>query len=158
MKQCGLWMCYLFSVVWQTFDPLLTHKKKELAGKTWWTVCPADDSSEKIMSWMESLFQPLYQKIPFIISLCFETYILTINYVQFWSCTNFESLTLVNIYIYNILKYFWDSYSFLTGLEISVSSLEKVDNANQTEMKIKFSVCLYYKCCNCTLYLYMQVF
>lgn len=107
---------------------------------------------------MESLFQPLYQKIPFIISLCFETYILTINYVQFWSCTNFESLTLVNIYIYNILKYFWDSYSFLTGLEISVSSLEKVDNANQTEMKIKFSVCLYYKCCNCTLYLYMQVF
>lgn len=99
MKLCGLRMCYLFSLVWQTFDPADSYKK-ELAEKPQWTMCPTGDSNEKTMSWTESLFHPLFQKIPFIISLCFEIYILTINYVQFWSWTNFESLILVNIYTY----------------------------------------------------------
>lgn len=137
-------MCYLCSVVWQAFDPMMTHKKKELAEKPRWAMCPTGDSNEKTMSWTKSLSQPLFQKIPCVITLCFETYILTTNYAQLWSCTN-------------ILKYFWDSYSFLIGLEIFVSSLEKIDHANQTEMIIKFSVCLYSKCCNNTLYLFMQV-
>lgn len=53
--------------------------KKELAEKPRWTMCPSGDSDEKTMSWTESLFQPLFQEIPFIISLCCETYILTIN-------------------------------------------------------------------------------
>lgn len=107
-------------------------------------MCPAGDSNEKTMSWTKSLSQPLCQKIPFVITLCFERYIRTINYAQLWSCTN-------------ILKHFCDSYSFLIGLEIFVSSPEKIDNANQTEMIIKFSVCLYCKCCNCMLHLFMQV-
>lgn len=137
-------MCYLCSGVWQAFDAVMTHKKKELAEKPRWAMCPTSDSNEKTMSWTKSLCQPLFQKIPFVITLCFETYICTINYAQIWSCTN-------------ILKYFCNSYYFLIGLEIFVSSLEKINNANQTEMIIKFSVCLYYKCCNCTLYLFMQV-
>lgn len=137
--QCGLWMCYLCSVVWQAFDAVMTHKKKELAEKPRWAMCPTGDSNEKTMSWTKSLSQPLFQKIPFVITLYFETYIHTINYAQFWSCTN-------------IFKYFCDSYSFLIGLEIFVSSLEKIDNANQTEMIIKCSVCLYCKCSNCTLW------
>lgn len=114
----------------------MTHKKKNWQRSHDGPCAPLVIAMKKTMSLTTSLSQPLCQKIPFVITLCFETYIRTINCAQFWSCTN-------------ILKYFCDSYSFLIGLEIFVCSLEKIDNANQTEMIIKFSVCLYYKCCNC---------
>lgn len=68
-------------------------------------MCPSGDSNEKTMPWPESLFQPLFQKIFFIISLCFETCTLPINYIQFWFCTGFKIIALAN-------KNFYTQYAY----------------------------------------------